>query len=154
MKRAVLLLCLLLTLLLTACTGDRSRNQDWQVSPTFDVIVPKADGTQITYTMRGQKEHLGFIDSPFIAGKVNKYMWHLWGPPEQFSSITTRLKVIAVPQHGNEELVLVDSGLGGAHNGASAHAPSLLKLPRPGLWRLTALVDDKPFGEIVVEVAP
>lgn len=151
MRAALRLLCLLLVLLLTACAGDQSQN--WQLSPTFDVVVKKDDGSQITYPMRGQEGRLGFIDSPFIAGKGNKYMWHLWAPAEQFT-ITSRLKVTAVSKESKERLVILDSALGGANNGATAHAPSLMSLPSPGLWRLEVSVDDRPFGEIVVEALP
>nr|WP_145163905.1 hypothetical protein [Paenibacillus terrae] len=46
----------------------------------------------------------------------------------------------------------IPTSLFGPNNGADAHLPFSMKLPKPGIWQLSAFIDEKLFGSINVEV--
>ncbi|MDR7074356.1 DUF4871 domain-containing protein [Fictibacillus barbaricus] len=134
----------LLILFLTACTQEE-KWKGWQESPLF-----KADKS----TMIGEKGKIGFLydDSEavrFYPRKENKYMWHLWGSKDLPGKT---FKVKATSQETGQEITVVESILFGAHNGADAHLPSIMSLPRSGMWKLDGYVDNKRFSTIVVQV--
>ncbi|MEK3881851.1 hypothetical protein [Paenibacillus sp. PL2-23] len=120
--------------------------EDWTVSPLFE---------SGSYTMIGEEGKLGFIyddgaANRFYANQTQKYMWHFWGTSE---SLSGSLTVEGTHKETGETItVLYSNAIGGAHNGADAHLPSLMSLPSPGLWRLDAYIGDNFFGRIVVEV--
>ena len=139
-----IILQVLLFLLLTACTQEE-KWKGWRESPLFE-----ADES----TMIGEKDKIGFLydDSEvvrFYPDKENKYMWHLWGskdlPGKSF-------KVKATSQETGEEITVVEAGIFGPNNGADAHIPSIMSLPRSGLWKLDGYVDKKLFGTVIVKV--
>lgn len=141
------LILLSLTAVLCGCSRTKD-DQDWSLTGTFDVPAMRADGTQFHYTMRGVQGQYGFIDSPFVAGQGQKYMWHFWGKPEDF--VGKELEVTAVSQEGKTANVFSGT-LGGANNGAVAHSPSTMLLPSPGVWRLDVRVGGQLIGHIVVQ---
>ena len=121
-------------------------NTEWKVSPLFKSGA---------YTMIGQEGRLGFIYddlevSRFYPHKVQKYMWHFWGKPEELKG---KLKVVGVSKETGEQITVFETqALGGANNGADAHTPSGMSLPSSGLWRLDAYIREKYFGSVVVQV--
>ncbi|GGB71928.1 hypothetical protein [Fictibacillus barbaricus] len=162
-----LIVCLVFSFTFTGCsTHMTSVSKDWQVSPTFKVN---------NYVMVGEEGRLGFIvgpfqskkgelldKQPFIAGKGSKFMWHLWGKPEELKG---KFKVEAVNQKGERQKVLIINSkktyefvwhypsVGGRNNGADAHVPSGMIFPKEaGLWRLNVYIGNELFGNIVVEV--
>jgi hypothetical protein len=135
------LLLILAFVVLTGCTGEK-----WEESSIFE---------SGNYQMIGVEDKLGFIydDSEvtrFYPEKENKYMWHLWGDPEKLKG---NLKVTATHSKSDEEVTVIESlSLGGAHNGADAHTPSMMSLPKSGMWKLDAYVDDQLHGSVFVKV--
>jgi hypothetical protein len=141
-KISVRLLLLVLTFVfLTGCAGEK-----WEESSIFE---------SGSYKMIGVEEKLGFIYdnsevTRFYPDKVNKYMWHLWGNPEKLKG---NLKVTATHSKSDEEITVIKSlPLGGAHNGADAHTPSKMSLPKSGMWKLDAYVDERLHGSVFVKV--
>ncbi|MGM0847238.1 MAG: DUF4871 domain-containing protein [Bacillota bacterium] len=141
-KIAVQSLFLVLALVfLAGCT-----NEKWEESSIFE---------SGNYKMIGVEDKLGFIydDSEairFYPDKENKYMWHLWGNPEKLKG---ELKVTATHNESSEEVTVTEGlALAGAHNGADAHTPSMMSLPKSGMWKLDAYVDDQLHGSIFVKV--
>lgn len=134
--------------------GDQASNaslgKDWQETPTFSVAVTTSDGKKVDYVMRGEEGRFGFIDSPFIAGQSNKYMWHFWGNANELVGKT--LKVTGVSQSASTKVDVLTTDLSGPNNTATAHVPSTMSLPTPGLWRLDVTVDGRPIGSVVVRV--
>ena len=117
----------------------------WKESPLFE---------SGSYTMIGEERRLGFIydDSEhlrFYPNKVQKYMWHFWGDDQEFDG---KLKVIATHENDEEQITVVEGGLGGDNNGADRHAPSNMSLPKSGMWKLDAYIGDKLFGTVFVKV--
>ncbi len=43
-------------------------------------------------------------------------------------------------------------GVAGPNNGANAHMPSNVSLPKSGIWRLDIYIGDNLFGNIIIEV--
>ena len=126
--------------LLTACNQD-----SWKESSTFE---------SGSYMMIGKKDKIGFIydnseTDQFFPDKENKYMWHVWG-----SDVANKiLRVEAVLENTSEPLHLFEARLSGTpHNGADAVTPSSMSLPKPGMWKLNAYVDEKLFGSVFVKV--
>ncbi|WP_159887923.1 DUF4871 domain-containing protein [Paenibacillus puerhi] len=119
------------------------RDGDWEASPLFS-----SGG----YRLRGTEGRAGFIDPGFRAGTANKYMWHFWGSPE---ALRGEFRIRAVRQ-GSDQLIDVFQGseLGGSNNGADRHLPAMMSLPEPGKWRLLAMIDNRLYDSIVVEVQP
>lgn len=107
------------------------------------------------YSLIGEKGEIGFIYDEtetmrFYPNKIQKYMWHLWGNPEELhGDFFVKGKHI---QTGEQVNVLYVPRLGGPINGADAHTPSHMSLPLPGLWKLEAYVGNMLHGSIIVEV--
>ncbi|WP_068775923.1 DUF4871 domain-containing protein [Paenibacillus sp. FJAT-26967] len=112
----------------------------WQISPVFPYEI---------YSLRGKKDELGFIDAPFIAGRSQKYMWHLWNKGEAIGNF----QVKAVKQ-GETKIydIFSTNSLGEASSERVYRIPSLMKLPEPGVWRLLPYADGQMLDSIVVEV--
>jgi hypothetical protein len=102
------------------------------------------------YWLRGKERNVGFIDPGFIAGKSNKYLWHLWDAEQELDG---KFNVMAVKQ-GDDHMIEVFSGpsLGGTLNGADRSIPSSMSLPETGVWRLLPFVGGKLIDSIVIEV--
>lgn len=104
--------------------------------------------------MIGEKDKLGFIYEnsevdQFTPNKVNKYMWHVWGPDVAYKM----LKVEAVLEISSKRLHLFETRLSGTpHNGADAVTSSSMSLPKPGMWKLNAYIDNKLFESVYVKV--
>lgn len=132
-------------LVLTGCDEREIQADTWEQSPLFK------GGN---YSMLGIKDAIGFIydeneQSRFYANKENKYMWHIWFGDRQARTLTVK----ATHQESNEERILIDAQvLGGPNNGADAHLPSSMSLPRSGMWKLDTSIDGDIFETIYVKV--
>lgn len=122
------------------------QTQSWKESSLF-----KSGG----YTMIGEKQRLGFIYENnevvrFYPNKTQKYMWHFWGENQEFKG---KLKVVATHENDNEQInVLEGIEVGGPNNGADRHTPSLMSLPKSGMWKLDAYFGNELFGTVFVRV--
>ncbi|WP_052947771.1 DUF4871 domain-containing protein [Aneurinibacillus tyrosinisolvens] len=135
---------------------------EWKVSPAFMVKDPKRPNSPIE--MFGKEGKIGIIGPQLYANNGQKWMWHFWGDKNTLNS--GKLKVEATNKHtdekvpalimdggtANEHKVWEYAGVGGSNNGADAHMPSNISLPKPGLWRLDVYIGDRLFGNIVIEV--
>lgn len=142
------ILLLALVLVLPGCSRTEPE-EDWELTGTFDVLVTAQDGSTITYTMRGVEGKFGFIDTPFVAGQGNKYMWHFWDESGTYGG--KKLQVEATNREGKTVSVF-EGSLGGPNNTATQHTPSSMMLPSPGRWKLTVRVGGEVVGQIVVDV--
>ena len=158
MKWYILIPILSITLTTVACTNEKpaqktveqnnviSEAVDWTESPRFEVDQ---------YMMIGEEGRVGFIYDDtevtrFYPNKEQKYMWHFWGNDNELEG---PLKVIAShKESGTQHTILKNHPLGGPNNGADQHAPSMMSLPKSGLWKLDAYIGEKLFGTIIVKV--
>lgn len=154
------MLSLLLLAVLVGCSGksETVKKEDMEVSSTFSIPVTFGDGTEGEYVLVGEEGKIGFLVGSGVkgeagvqsitAGEKNKYMWHLWGEPNELEG---EFEVVGKNiDKDNEVTVFETKSLGGPNNGADAHTPSSMSLPSSGLWELNAYVGGELFGTIVV----
>jgi hypothetical protein len=126
--------------------NDEKQMQSWEESSLF---------TSGIYTMIGEKGRLGFIFdnsevTRFYPNKTQKYMWHFWGEEQEFKG---KLSVVATHENDPAQITVLEGiDVGGAMNGADRHIPSLMSLPKSGMWKLDAYFGNKLFGTIFVRV--
>jgi hypothetical protein len=126
--------------------NDEKQTQNWEESSLF---------TSGIYSMIGEKGRLGFIYdnsevTRFYPNKTQKYMWHFWGEDQEFKG---KLQVVATHENYHEQITVVEGiDVGGPNNGADRHIPSLMSLPKSGMWKLDAYFGKKLFGTIFVRV--
>lgn len=138
---------ILLFLFLTGCATQEEYQEktqtDWKVSPTF-----QSGG----YEMRGIPGRLAIIETPFVAGQSQKYMWHFWGSLDE---VTGKLTILAEHQDSGKKMPLLQKVYivpAKPNNGADNHLPTLMSLPSKGLWKLDVYIDERPFDSIIVNV--
>ena len=147
-----------MTLLTVACTNEKpvekavehnkviNEDTEWKESPMFKVNQ---------YEMIGEEGRLGFIYDDtdvtrFYPNNDQKYMWHFWGNEDEFNG---ELKVIASHKESGEQITVLEGRpLAGSNNGADHHVPSIMSLPKTGMWKLDAYIGEKLFGSIFVNV--
>ena len=101
----------------------------------------------------GNENKSGVIgaDAPSLSDQ--KWMWHLWGieNPE-----ATKLTVVGFHRETGTVHQIPTTGwtinLGGENNGADAHVPSSVKIPKEGEWAILLYTDEKLFDELVYEI--
>jgi hypothetical protein len=106
-----------------------------------------------TNTLIGNENKSGVIgaDMPSLSGQ--KWMWHLWGieNPE-----ATQLTVVGLHRETGTVQQILTTGwtidLAGENNGADAHAPSSVKIPKAGEWALLLYTDENLFDELIYEI--
>lgn len=129
-------------LILSGCSNTSEK--DAEVSPKF-----VSEGIE----MQGVEGKIGILGPEFVANQANKHMWHFWGSK---AGLDGKFKVDAINIKSGEKInpfiIYTPISLGGPNNGADAHLPSSMKLPKPGIWQLNAYIDEKLFGSINVEV--
>lgn len=122
----------------------------WAVTPAFPVEVTGADGKKVTHQMIGERGRFGFIAAPFAAGKPNKYVWHFWDKKNALPG--KKLTIKAKHKDDPETTEILSLPIAGPLNGADAHLPTDITLPKAGKNRLDIFVDGKPYGGVIVEV--
>ena len=101
----------------------------------------------------GNENKSGVIgaDMPSLNGQ--KWMWHLWGIE---NAKNTKLTVVGFHKESKTvHPILIDGwtkGLGGANNGADAHTPSSVNIPKAGEWAILLYTDGKLFDKLVYEI--
>jgi hypothetical protein len=98
----------------------------------------------------GNENNSGVIGADMPSLDIQKWMWHLWG--------VERAKLTIVGFHKETATVhkiLKGGWMGyasGAINGASAHMPSHVKIPKPGEWAILLYTDEILFDTLVYEI--
>lgn len=104
-------------------------------------------------TMIGNENKSGVIgaDMPSLSGQ--KWMWHLWGIE---NPVATKLSIVGLHKETGTVHQILTIGwtinLAGENNGADAHAPSSVKIPKAGEWGILLYTDGKLFDELVYEI--
>lgn len=130
-------------------------DKSWKISSMF-----KADD----YMLLGEKGKIGFIYNDqevvrFYPGKKQKYMWHFWADTPQGTQALfgKKVKIVGVSKQTGEIVNVFEGSIGIPNtnikdNDKAGKMPSTMTLPSKGIWRLEAYVDEKLFGNVVVEV--
>lgn len=122
----------------------------WELTPAFPVEVTGADGQKVTHQIIGEPGRFGFIAAPFAAGKPGTYVWHFWDKKAALPGKTLTIK--AKHKDDPETQEIVSAQILGPLNGADAHLPTDITLPKAGKNRLDIFVDGKPYGGVIVDV--
>jgi hypothetical protein len=119
----------------------------------FEKVDWDKKSTTFNGNIIGNENKSGVIgaDMPSLNGQ--KWMWHLWGvenPKE------TELTVVGFHREtGTVHQILTTGwtiGLGGENNGADAHAPSSVNIPKTGEWAVLLYTDGELFDKLVYEI--
>jgi hypothetical protein len=98
----------------------------------------------------GNKNKSGVIGMDAPSLDKQKWMWHLWGLEEK--------DVTIVGFHKETETIhqIITTGwtieAGGPNNGADAHMPSSVKIPKAGEWAFLLYTGDELFDTLVYEI--
>ncbi|MEG0384113.1 MAG: hypothetical protein RR642_05100 [Solibacillus sp.] len=164
MKRKSMLLIVLSTLFLAVgCTSNETIKDTLILPENLPDFVEVSDSESVDWDKKvvtfnnnilGNENKSGVIGADMPSININqKWMWHLWGienPSE------TKLTVVGLHREsGTVHPILADGwtiGLGGANNGADAHAPSAVNIPEAGQWAILLYTDGKLFDELVYDI--
>ncbi|WP_155593319.1 hypothetical protein [Lysinibacillus cavernae] len=157
MKRIVLLCALLL--FVVGCTNKENVTMPEDL-PDF---VQESDLTSIDWNHKavefGDRGIIGNVNKSGVIGanmpslSTQKWMWHLWGIEE-----IRETELTIVGYHKDSKVVqpiLVDGwniGLGGPVNGADAHTPSHVKIPKPGEWAILLYTNGTYFDTLIYDI--
>lgn len=101
----------------------------------------------------GNENKSGVIGADMPSLSVQKWMWHLWGIENPTSS---KLTVVGLHKETGTAHQILTTGwtlnLSGENNGADAHAPSNVEIPKAGEWAILLYTDEKLFDELVYEI--
>ncbi|WP_286230852.1 hypothetical protein [Neobacillus mesonae] len=98
----------------------------------------------------GNENKSGVIGADMPSLDQQKWMWHLWGVDDADLTI--------VGFHKDTQTVdQIISGqwtihAGGPNNGADAHSPSTVHIPKPGEWAILLYTDGKLFDILVYDI--
>lgn len=120
----------------------------------FEKVDLDKKAVTFDYNIIGNENKSGVIGADMPSININqKWMWHLWGignPKE------TKLTVVGFHgETGTVHQILTSGwtiGLGGENNGADAHAPSSVNIPKAGKWAILLYTDGKLFDKLVYEI--
>ncbi|PJO42029.1 hypothetical protein [Lysinibacillus xylanilyticus] len=156
MKRWVLMITVLL--LLVGCNEEKV-----SLPNNLPDFVRESDFKSIDWDKKavefGDRGIVGNANKSGVIGvnmpslSTQKWMWHLWGIEEGRDN-----KLTIVGYHKESKTVhpiLVDGwtiGLGGPVNGADAHTPSSVKIPKPGEWAILLYVNESYFDTLIYDI--
>lgn len=158
MRRWVLMVTVLL--LLVGCTMNEKTVALPDNLPDF---VQESDFTSINWDKKavefGERGIIGNANKSGVIGanmpslNTQKWMWHLWGIEE---GRDTELTIVGYHKDSKTiHPILVDGwhiGLSGPVNGADAHTPSSVKIPKPGEWAILLYINESYFDTLIYDI--
>lgn len=127
---------------------------DYVDGSDFEKIDWNQKAVMFDGTMMGNENKSGVIGANMPSLNNNqKWMWHLWGIE---STGQTELTVVGFHREAKSihQILTIGwtIGLAGENNGADAHIPSSVNIPKPGEWAILLYTDDKLFDILVFEI--
>ena len=120
----------------------------------FEMIDWNRKAVELGNNIVGNENKAGVIGADMPSININqKWMWHLWGIEN-----LKKTELTAVGFHRETGTVhqILTSGwtidLGGQNNGADAHAPSSVNIPRAGEWAILLYVNGEFFDVLVYNI--
>ncbi|UED82322.1 hypothetical protein FH508_0010615 [Lysinibacillus sp. CD3-6] len=160
-RKLPMMLVFLSLLSLAACTSNET-NKKISLPEGIPNFVEVSDLEKIDWDKKavtfnnniiGNENKSGVIGAGAPSLNVQKWMWHLWGienPTE------TKLTVVGYHKETGTVHQILTTGwtidLGGANNGADAHAPSGVKIPEKGQWAILLYTDEKLFDILIYDI--
>lgn len=88
-------------------------------------------------------------DQPSLNGQ--KWMWHLWGISQD-----TKLTIVGFHRDTKTAHSIINlgwtTGLSGGNNGADAHIPSTVRIPKRGEWAILLYTDEELFDILIYDI--
>ena len=102
----------------------------------------------------GNTNKSGVIGADMPSININqKWMWHLWGIENPQA---TKLTVVGLQRKTSTIHQILTTGwtidLAGENNGADAHVPSSVNIPKAGEWAILLYTDGNLFDVLVYEI--
>jgi hypothetical protein len=148
--------------MMLGCSKNETVESELALPEDIPIFVVKSDFEKVDWDKKsttfnrniiGNENKSGVIgaDMPSLNGQ--KWMWHLWGVE---NPMETKLTVVGFHREtGTVHQILTTGwtiGLGGENNGADAHAPSSVIIPKAGEWAILLYTDGKLFDILVYEI--
>ena len=161
-KFTVILIMLIGAFVLTACTSNETKNDsnttesipDFVEESNFEIIDWENKAVLFDDNIMGNENKSGVIGVDMPSLEPQKWMWHLWGVNNP-----TNKKLTVVGFHKESQTIhqITTNGwsipLAGPNNGADAHTPSNVKVPKPGEWAMFLYVDEELFDILVYDIS-
>lgn len=149
-----------LFLLIVACTSGQTMDEEVVLPEDIPSFVDKNDFETIDWKRKaveigdgriiGNENKSGVIGADMTSLNGQKWMWHLWGVKDvDLSIVGFHRETRTVHQ------ILIDGWtkhVWGPNNGADAHLPSSVKIPKPGEWAIILYTGDRLFDILVYEI--
>ncbi|MBP2080128.1 hypothetical protein [Oceanobacillus polygoni] len=165
MKRIQLILILFsLLFFMVACISDETVKKELTLPENIPAFVKKTDFEAIDWETKavefsdrnviGNENKSGVIGADMPSINIDqKWMWHLWGieNPE-----ATNLTIVGLHKETGTVHQIITTGwtisLAGENNGADAHTPSSVNIPKEGEWAILLYTDEKLFDTLIYEI--
>jgi hypothetical protein len=148
--------------LVTGCSVNETVDSKLLLPEGIPNFVAESDFKKIDWdkkavnladNMIGNENKSGVIgaDMPSLQGQ--KWMWHLWGIEVP---TTTTLTVVGFHKETATVHQILSSGwttsLAGENNGADAHKPSSVTIPKAGEWAIMLYTNEELFDVLIYEI--
>ncbi|RHW31402.1 hypothetical protein D1B33_17955 [Lysinibacillus yapensis] len=161
MKTLGLIISCMLFMML-GCSSNKTEESKVTLPEEMPSFVKESDLKKVDWdkkavrfngNMIGNENKSGVIGADMPSININqKWMWHLWGIENP-----NNLTVIAFHRETGTVHRILTTGwtieLGGKNNGADAHVPSSVNIPKAGEWAILLYIDGKLFDIIVCEIS-
>lgn len=156
-KRISALLILVGVVLLFGCNSNEIELPegvpDFVEESDFEDIDWDKKAVTFNGNIIGNENKSGVIGADMPSLSPQKWVWHLWGIE---NPTKTELTVVGFHKEtGTAHQILTTGwtiGLGGENNGADAHAPSSVKIPKSGEWAILLYTDEKLFDILIYDI--
>lgn len=161
LKRISALLIFIVMSFLMSCTSKETKSDmelpkgipDFVQESDFEEIAWDKKAVSINDNIIGNENKAGVIGADMPSLSTQKWMWHLWGIE---NSTKTNLTIVGYHKETGTVHQILTTGwsieLGGENNGADAHAPSSVKIPRPGEWAILLYTNEKLFDILIYDI--
>jgi hypothetical protein len=159
----MMLIVLSMFLFVVGCTSDKAVESKTVLPDDIPDFVREIDFETIDWERKavefgdrgiiGNENKSGVIGADMPSLNRQKWMWHLWGI-ENLGD--TKLTVVGYHKESETVHQILINGwtteLSGANNGADAHTPSSVKIPKSGKWAILLYNDEKLFDVLVYDI--
>lgn len=160
----IIIFFLSIVLGVVGCSKDKTAESEWILPEDTPEFVEVSDLEKIDWDKKAVKfgDNNNIIGNEYKSGVIGadmpslsdqKWMWHLWGIE---NPVATQLTVVGLHRETGTVHQILTTGwtidLAGENNGADAHVPSSVKIPKAGEWAILLYTDEKLFDELVYEI--
>lgn len=161
--RSMVFIFLSMLVLVVGCSSNETVESKSTLPEDIPNFVKKSDFEKVDWDRKavtfndniiGNENKSGVIGANMPSININqKWMWHLWGVEKPKE---TELTVVGFHRETGTVHQIITTGwtidLEGGNNGADAHAPSSVNIPKSGEWAILLYTDGKLFDKLVYDI--